>query len=82
MDHYQAYKSAANYPNNLKPRQIHVDMDNEAILLPINGVPVPFHISTVKNVGKIDDEENSYLRINFHFPSGATQNRRLTGRTR
>lgn len=69
MDDYIAYKSPEDYPTSLKPRQIYVDMDKEAVLLPINGVPTPFHIAMIKNVGKIEEGNNTYLRINFHFPT-------------
>ena len=40
-------------------------MKAEAILLPIYGYIVPFHISTVKNASKTDE----YLRINFVTPT-------------
>uniref|UniRef100_A0A7S3A0J9 FACT complex subunit n=2 Tax=Rhodosorus marinus TaxID=101924 RepID=A0A7S3A0J9_9RHOD len=76
LDEYIAYESPEAYPASLKPRQIYVDMQNESILLPINGVPVPFHISAVKNVGKIEEGDNSYIRINFHFPASGNINNR------
>jgi nucleosome binding factor SPN SPT16 subunit len=36
--------------------------------LPINGIAVPFHINTIKNVTKNDEGDYSYLRINFNSP--------------
>jgi len=42
-------------------------MDREAVLLPIYGVLVPFHISVVKNASK----DNDYLRVNFNHPGVA-----------
>merc|ERR1711920_1005429 len=47
-----AYETSKQYPSAAKGRQIVVDMRNEAVLLPINGTPTPFHISTIKNVSK------------------------------
>lgn len=48
--------------------QILVDVKAEALLLPIYGYLVPFHISIVKNASKTDD----YLRINFVTPTAIT----------
>ncbi len=40
-----------------------VDMDKEAVLLPINGHPVPFAIHTIKNVVMPEPDNHSfYLR--------------------
>ena len=39
--------------------------------MPIYGVPVPFHISTVKNASQSVEGDYTYLRINFFHP-GAT----------
>ncbi|CCI42093.1 unnamed protein product [Albugo candida] len=63
-----AYPSPAHYPSDLKDRQVMVDMRAEAVILPINGVPVPFHISTIKNVSKSEEDKATYLRINFYVP--------------
>lgn len=67
LDEYRAYASPSDFPS-LKPRMIMVDMQNEAIIVPINGIPVPFHISTLKNATKSDEGQYSYLRVNFHTP--------------
>eukprot|EP00935_MAST-01C_sp_MAST-1C-sp1_P000632 g632.t1 len=64
-----AYKSSNQYPPNPAARtQIIVDTDKEAVLLPINGTPVPFHINTIKNVSKSEEGRHTYLRINFYAP--------------
>jgi nucleosome binding factor SPN SPT16 subunit len=63
-----AYKSANQYPPNATRTQIIVDTDKEAVLLPINGIPVPFHINTIKNVSKSEEGRHTYLRINFYCP--------------
>ena len=44
--------------------------DNEAVLLPLNGIHVPFHISVIKSVSKIEEPGAGLLRINFFFPAG------------
>jgi nucleosome binding factor SPN SPT16 subunit len=66
---YVAYRSAAEFPREAQRDKIHVDTDREALLLPIHGQLVPFHITTVKSVTKTED----YLRIIFKTPgSGVT----------
>lgn len=39
--------------------------------MPIFGIPVPFHISTIKNISQSVEGDYTYLRINFFHP-GAT----------
>ena len=73
LDEVKAYDSVSDFPM-LRPRAILVDMDAEAVIVPINGIPVPFHISTLKNATKSDEGQYSYLRVNFHTPQA-------TGRT-
>lgn len=63
-----AYPNPQSYPSELRERQVMVDMRAEAVILPINGVPVPFHISTIKNVSKSEEDKATYLRINFYVP--------------
>lgn len=63
-----AYPNPQSYPPELRERQVMVDMRAEAVILPINGVPVPFHISTIKNVSKSEEDKATYLRINFYVP--------------
>ncbi|CAI5741519.1 unnamed protein product [Hyaloperonospora brassicae] len=64
----RAYSGPQDYPAELRERQVMVDMRAEAVILPINGVPVPFHISTIKNVSKSEEDKATYLRINFYVP--------------
>ncbi|OWZ17375.1 FACT complex subunit SPT16 [Phytophthora megakarya] len=64
----KAYPGPQDYPSELRERQVMVDMRAEAVILPINGVPVPFHISTIKNVSKSEEDKATYLRINFYVP--------------
>src|SRR3546814_16257462 len=44
-------------------------MDREAVIVPIHGQPVPFHIRTIKNVVLPEPDRATYLRINF-FTAG------------
>lgn len=67
LDEFCAFETVKDFPT-LKPRCIIVDMEHEAIIVPINGIPVPFHISTLKNATKSDEGQYSYLRVNFHTP--------------
>ncbi|OMH82129.1 FACT complex subunit spt16 [Zancudomyces culisetae] len=45
-----------------------VDQRHESILVPINGVAVPFNIRTLKNISKSDEGETTFLRLNFITP--------------
>ncbi|PIN25765.1 Global transcriptional regulator, cell division control protein [Handroanthus impetiginosus] len=63
-----AYKNVNDLP---PPRDfmIQVDQNNEAILLPIYGKMVPFHIATVKSVSSQQDTSRTcYIRIIFNVP--------------
>ncbi|KAL3843574.1 hypothetical protein ACJIZ3_000977 [Penstemon smallii] len=63
-----AYKNVNELP---PPRDfmIQVDQKNEAILLPIYGKMVPFHIATVKSVSSQQDTSRTcYVRIIFNVP--------------
>lgn len=76
LSEVEAYKSTDEFPPT-RSRQLCVDMEAEALLVPINGVPVPFHISVIKNASKSDEGRHTYLRINFHVPQGAANNKHL-----
>mmetsp|Transcript_43988 Transcript_43988/g.93660 ORF Transcript_43988/g.93660 Transcript_43988/m.93660 type:complete len:1062 (-) Transcript_43988:138-3323(-) len=60
------YKNTKSLPDNVLPNQVKVDMANQCVILPICGNPVPFHISTIKNVVLPDPDSAAYLRINFY----------------
>ena len=51
--------------------QLKVDMEKEALLLPINGRSVPFHISTVKSITMPEQDRATWMRINFFIPGVA-----------
>lgn len=48
-----------------------VDKKHESIILPIYGMAVPFHISTLKNASKSDEGDFVMLRLNFITPGQA-----------
>lgn len=68
-----SYKSRSQMPQepeviNLK---LYVDRKYETVIMPIFGIQVPFHISTIKNISQSVEGDYTYLRINFFHP-GAT----------
>lgn len=62
----ETYKHTRDYPDNIQPNQVKVDMANQCVILPICGNPVPFHISTIKNIVMPEDDTATLLRINFY----------------
>ena len=46
-----------------------MDVQKETILVPIFGLLIPFHVSTIKNASKTDEE---FLRINFITPDSTS----------
>uniref|UniRef100_H2ZNP3 FACT complex subunit n=1 Tax=Ciona savignyi TaxID=51511 RepID=H2ZNP3_CIOSA len=48
--------------------KIFIDKKYETIVLPLFGIPTPFHISTIKNISMSTEGDYSYLRINFFCP--------------
>lgn len=66
-----SYKSSSDFPKDIRRTRIYVDKEKEVVFIPINGLPVPFHIITIKNISKTEGEDHSLLRFNFHIPSSA-----------
>ena len=63
------YKRPKDYPDSVQPNQVKVDMASQCVILPICGIPVPFHISTIKNVVLPDPDitdSATLLRLNFY----------------
>ncbi|KAH0890425.1 hypothetical protein HID58_052854, partial [Brassica napus] len=63
-----AYKNVNDVP---QPRDlmIQVDQKNEALLLPIYGSLVPFHVSAIRTVSnQHESSQNNYIRIIFNVP--------------
>lgn len=64
-----AYRSVAEMPA-VRDLVITTDQKAEAVLLPLYGLMVPFHISTIKAATSSNDSDHAYVRITFNF-SGA-----------
>ncbi|KAJ1332209.1 hypothetical protein BSLG_008871 [Batrachochytrium salamandrivorans] len=64
---FESYRKESQLPRNIGELRILVDRRSESILLPIFGQSVPFHISTLKNVSK-SDEQDFVLLIQFCYP--------------
>ncbi|CAB4285081.1 unnamed protein product [Prunus armeniaca] len=63
-----AYKNVNDLP---PPRDlmIQIDQKNEAVLLPIYGSMIPFHVATIRTVSSQQDtNRNCYIRIIFNVP--------------
>ncbi|KAK9807391.1 hypothetical protein WJX73_010932 [Symbiochloris irregularis] len=60
------YRSMADLPQ-LRDFQIHVDTAREAVLVPLYGHLVPFHILCVRNISSNQDGDHAYIRLNFNF---------------
>ncbi|KAK8968380.1 FACT complex subunit SPT16 [Platanthera guangdongensis] len=61
------YKNVSDIPFS-KELMIQVDQKNEAVLFPIYGCMVPFHVSTIKSVTSNQDNRTSTVRIIFNVP--------------
>ena len=65
---FESYKRDNQFPLRIKNLEIVVDTKNSTVVLPIMGRPVPFHINTIKNASKSDENDFAFLRINFLSP--------------
>ena len=70
----KSYNNEESLPKGLKKNKIFVDNKNYSVLLPINGVHVPFHISLIKNVTKTEESKLISVRINFLTPISGGSN--------
>ena len=78
-DSVKVRKSNVSYKGiNSMPREpavqnlkLYVDKKYETVILPISGLPTPFHISMIKNVGQAQEGDYTYLRINFFHPGSS-----------
>merc|ERR1719348_1053461 len=68
-----SYKTPGLLPKEteVKELKIYVDKKYETIIMPIFGVPVPFHIATIKNISSSIEGDYIYLRINFFHPGAS-----------
>ncbi|XP_066250840.1 FACT complex subunit spt16 [Euwallacea similis] len=68
-----SYKNINQMPRvpEVKQMKIFVDQKYETVILPVYGIPVPFHISTIKNISQSVEGDYTYLRINFFHPGSS-----------
>lgn len=62
-----AYKNVEDIPFS-RDLMIQIDHKNEAVLLPVYGIMVPFHISTIKSVTSQKDGGSSCIHVIFNIP--------------
>ena len=73
MDTLVAYKSRKDFPKDLVPGQIYVDMRRHAVLIPNSPTThIPLHVGTIKSVSDTVQGQWTFLRINFNFTNSAT----------
>ncbi|PHH76684.1 hypothetical protein CDD80_1322 [Ophiocordyceps camponoti-rufipedis] len=65
---FDSYKRDDQFPSKIKNLEVVVDTKNNTVVVPIMGRPVPFHINTIKNASKSDENDFAFLRINFLSP--------------
>ncbi|XP_022662771.1 FACT complex subunit spt16-like [Varroa jacobsoni] len=72
-----SYKSVGQLPREpeMKQLKVFVDKKYETVILPVFGIPVPYHISTIKNISQSVEGDYTYLRINFFHPGGGALGR-------
>ncbi|KAJ3295307.1 FACT complex subunit spt16 [Rhizoclosmatium sp. JEL0117] len=69
---FECYRKETLLPKAVEQLRIVVDKRSEAIVLPIYGMAVPFHISTLKTIVKNEEGSATYLRFNFQIPGQST----------
>jgi len=67
LDECQAYAGPDEIPD-LKQNRMQVDLTNEALLVPVCGFVVPFHVRTIKNITRSESGRAQLLRVNFFRP--------------
>ncbi|KAI8987435.1 FACT complex subunit-domain-containing protein [Mycotypha africana] len=68
---FESYRSETKLPREVRSLKIVIDKKHDSIILPIYGMAVPFHISTLKNASKSDEGDYVMLRLNFLTPGQA-----------
>ncbi|KRX76657.1 FACT complex subunit SPT16 [Trichinella sp. T6] len=68
-----SYKARSLFPKNkeVKHLEFFIDRKYDSVVVPIFGVPIAFHITTVKNISQSIEGDFTYLRINFSRPVSA-----------
>ncbi|KAI8911514.1 FACT complex subunit-domain-containing protein [Gorgonomyces haynaldii] len=69
---FESYRKDTQMPKSIADLRIIVDRRTETVILPIYGQAVPFHLNTLKNVSKSDEQDFVLLRFNFLTPGVST----------
>jgi nucleosome binding factor SPN SPT16 subunit len=62
----QSFSDTSDYPKGGRACAISIDKSHDALLVPLFGTMVPFHVSTIKSIVKSDEGHKAFLRINFY----------------
>lgn len=65
---FESYKRDTLLPTSVSDLKIVVDQRSHSVIVPVFGRPVPYHITTIRNVSKNDEGRFTYLRLNFVAP--------------
>lgn len=65
---FESYKKDSMWPKDMKGNRVVIDKRNDTVIFPVNGIPAPFHIATIKNVTKSEEGKSIFLRVNFVTP--------------
>lgn len=69
----EAYRGPGNVPA-VRANKVHLDLDAEALLVPIAGALVPFHARTIRNMSRSSADRRELLRVNFFAPGQGKSN--------
>ncbi|CAG2232812.1 FACT complex subunit spt16,FACT complex subunit spt-16,FACT complex subunit SPT16 [Mytilus edulis] len=59
------------HDSEVRDLQLFVDRKYETVILPVFGIPTPFHIATIKNISQSIEGDYTYLCINFYHPGSS-----------
>jgi nucleosome binding factor SPN SPT16 subunit len=65
---FQSYRREDEFPDKVAGLIVVADSDNQTVIVPIMGRPVPFHINTIKNASTALEGSFTSLRLNFLSP--------------
>ncbi|KCV71854.1 hypothetical protein H696_01268 [Fonticula alba] len=76
---YEAYRDESQIPPDRQYRRIFIDRRADAVVLPIFGLAVPFHLSTIRSTTLSAAAESGFLqlRINFATPGQTVSKREV-----
>ncbi|XP_048867497.1 FACT complex subunit SPT16 isoform X2 [Brienomyrus brachyistius] len=68
-----SYKNISQMPREREIREmkLYIDKKYETVIMPVFGIPTPFHIATIKNISMSVEGDYTYLRINFYVPGSS-----------